>query len=167
MILTVAQFREYVPTALEDDAVQRLLDAAESLILQAAGPPGQDVIETVDGSTSRIVLARPAAALVAVREVGADTDLATTDYTLDSPYVVRRENASRWGARVRVTYTPAFDAALRTAVQAQLTEAFINYRPGLQQTTAGNWNEMQIGDFPDELRRLLDPLLPTRGLTVI
>lgn len=167
MILTVDEFRAHVATATDDDALRRLLDAAEALIVGAAGPPGQDVVETVDGWTPRIVLSRPAAALVAVREVGFDTDLTTSDYTLESPYVIRRESFGRWGMRVRVTYTPAADAALRAAAQTQIVEAFINYRPALQQTTAGNWNEMQVQDFPAEVHRALELLAPARGMTVV
>jgi hypothetical protein len=167
MILTVDQLREHVATALEDDALRRLLDAAEAAILEVAGPPGQDVTEVVDGRTSRIVLSRPAATIVAVREAGYSEDLLTPDYSLSSPYVLRRENTRRWADRVAVTYTPEHDAATRMAVQVGLIQLDLNYQPGMEQNTAGNWNEMFVNDYEAERQRVLARLMPTRGMVVL
>jgi hypothetical protein len=160
-LLTVEELREHVASGLPDDALERLLDAAEAAINAEIGPAGQRV-EHVDGGGTVLILRHPAASVALVRENGRDVD--ADDYHIEG-YLIRRDRG-RWGSRVAVTYTPADDDATRKAVQIALVQLDLNYEPGMEQQTAGNWNEMFVGDYEAERRKVLARLAPSTGLVV-
>lgn len=170
MILTPDQFREHVVTAVEDDALTRLLDAAEAAIVDAAGPPGADVVELVEGGFNRIVLSRPAAAIVSVREASGSTTwndpLTTDDYeTLGHSVLVRL--GGRWARRTEVTYTPAADWALRMQAQIKLVELELNNPTGIGQNTVGPFAEQIVADYPAQRDMILSTLRHSSGMVVI
>lgn len=147
MLLTPDQFREHVATALEDDALRRLLDDAEAAITASAGPYGAPVTELVGGGFSGLVLSRDPASVTTIREASVWSSgtsdwstVTTSDYYAISGSVLYRR-AGRWKNVVEVTYLPANDAARRINVQIQLVELALNWKPGLAANTAGNWNE--------------------------
>lgn len=157
MILTPDQLREHVTTALEDDALWRLLDAAEAAIIEVAGPYGATITELVEGRYGRLILSRPAASIVAVREASRDVDdeyedTDAGDYTLVGTSVLRHR-IGIWKPLVEVEYVPANDAALRMSVQIQLVELALNWQPGLTQNTAGNWSETFSNSVEYEAQR--------------
>jgi hypothetical protein len=173
MLLTPDQFREHVTTALEDDAIGRLLNAAEAAITEVAGPYGAAVTELVEGRYTRVLLSRPALEIVSVRESSRDVDAdysttATTDYALDGGSIVRRRTGA-WNRLVEVTYKPANDAALRMSVQVQLVELALNWQPGLSQNTAGNWTEQfpNADEYEAQRQAILAQLRPSVVMAIV
>jgi hypothetical protein len=147
MVLTVDEFREHVSTSLGDDAVQRLLDAAEAEIVRYAGEPSS-VSEIVDGRGRYLVLSRPADAITSIVETWWDTDttLIADDYLVRSPYVLERLRTGTsphrdWWGRVTVTYLPADDEAIRIGVLLDLMQLVLNYNPGAASERIGAWEE--------------------------
>jgi hypothetical protein len=169
MILPPGQFREHVVTAVEDDALGRLLDAAEAAITEVAGPPGADIVGLVEGGYNRIVLSRPAATIVAVREASGstwNTALTATDYETLSGSVVRRISG-RWAHRVEVTYTPADDYALRIQAQIKLVELELNNPTGIAQNTVGPFNEQIAAGYDEQRAAILSMFRHSPGMVVI
>lgn len=149
MILTPTQFRTFAETALEDEPLQALLDAAEADIVRVAGAPDA-AVEFVAGGSSLIVLGRPAASIVSITETsgtGSVTTLAADDYlAFPGGYIYARQSGgtnsrSTWHGRVTVTYVPVDADPIRIAVQVDLVRLALSYNPGLVQTTVGSWSE--------------------------
>lgn len=146
-ILTVDEYREHVTTALEDDALQRLLDAAEADIVRYAGDGGE-VTEYVDGQGRFITTHRPIGSVTSVAEVYGSTtlDLSANDYLQRSACVLERlttgDHARHcWRGRVATTYLPADDEATRVGVQLDLVTLAIAYQPGVARETVGSWTQ--------------------------
>lgn len=147
-ILTVSELREHVNTDLGDDALQRLLDAAEWAIVNRAGAVGART-EIASGGYLFLPLSRPAASITSVVETvgGSDTTLATDDYLIGlGEMLVERlstgtNSRSSWGDRVTVVYVPVDDEAIRIEVQIALCQLALNYQPGLAEETIGEWTE--------------------------
>src|SRR5688572_3893817 len=126
-ILTVAELREHVPTTLVDDAVQRLLDAAEAEIVRVAGAPGATT-ELLAGGGRFLTLSKPAASFTSVTETRFSdvTVLAADDYLVHpGGYLLERQTGGThsrhtWFGQVAVIYTPVDDADIRIGVQIDL-----------------------------------------------
>jgi hypothetical protein len=148
MILTVDELREHVNTDLGDDALQRLLDAAEWAIVNRAGAPGART-EIASGGFRFIALARPAASITSIVETvsSADTTLISDDYLVGTgEMLIERLGTgtnprSGWAERVTTVYTPVDDDPVRVEVQIALCQLAINYLPGLAEETIGEWTE--------------------------
>ena len=90
-LLTVAELREHVQTALDDEAVWRLLDAAEAEIIEYAGSV-ETQTEFVRGGGGTITTRRPIDTITSIVE---RTDsyvpvtLAADDYRVRNSYVHR------------------------------------------------------------------------------
>jgi hypothetical protein len=164
-ILTVDEFREHVSTSLEDDAVQRLLDAAEAEIVRYAGAPGS-ASEVYTGQGRFITLASPAASIASVTEYrsGTTTTLAADDYFLyPSGLVLERITGGThpwhcWRGRAVVTYVPADDADIRIGVQLDLVNLALNFEPGKGMEVIGAWTE-QFAQAASANRQLFDDIL--------
>lgn len=164
-ILTVDQFREHVSSGLGDDAIQRLLDAAEAEIVRYAGAPGS-VTEVSDGGGRYITLGRPAASVTSITETvpGSATTLAVDDYFLyPSGLILERvtggtNSRHAWHGRVAVTYTAADDSDIRIGVQLDLVNLAINYNPGATMEQIGAWTE-QFAQAADANRAEFDSVL--------
>jgi hypothetical protein len=154
MILTVDELREHVTTALEDDALQRLLDAAEAEIVRYAGDPGA-AVEILHGSGRYLTLDRPAESITSITEAwgATSTTLSASDWLLyPSGLVLERlttgpNGRSSWWRRVTVTYTPRDDEALREKAQIDLVNLALNYNPGgTMEVDRGMDRDVQPGD---------------------
>jgi hypothetical protein len=112
MLLTIDELRAYVTSALSDDALQALLDAAERDI----GSFDQVVTERHEGGLPALVLSRLPGTFASVKE---DADeavpltLGTTDYRVDGYILYRLDTGSNpstyWIGEVEVKYTPTSD----------------------------------------------------------
>lgn len=149
-ILLVGEFREHVTTALGDDALQRLLDAAEAEIVRFVGDSGTGAVTDIrDGRGRFVTLSRPAASITSITEAhwSTDTVLAADDYLLHpSGLVIERlpggtHSRSHWHGRVTVVYVPVDDEAIRIAVQLDLVNLALNYSPGAGMEVIGSWTE--------------------------
>lgn len=145
-ILTVEQLREHVTTELGNDAVQRLLDAAEEAIVKRAGAAGA-VTERLGGGYRFLSLRTPAASISSVVETVGDTDttLAVDDFRLyPAGMVLERlddgtNQRSTWGSQVVVAYTPVDQDSTRQLVQIELVKMALNYAPGTTEERIGEW----------------------------
>lgn len=148
MILTVDQLREHITTDLGDDALQRLLDAAEEAIIARAGASGSRE-ELAGGGGRFISLALPADSITSVVESDGYTitTLAADDYRLYTGGLLLERLSSgtnprsTWNREVTTTYVPVDNDATRMLVQIELCELAISYRPGLAEETIGEWTE--------------------------
>jgi len=138
-LLTVAQLRQHVESDLSDDALQRLLDAAEAEIDAKLGAVGSQV-QTLRGE--RVLhLARKASTITTVVE--ADVDLDAEDYELlGGGYRLRRlttgpNPSSRWQGCVTVTYAPVDTTAQRKILQARLVQLDMK-DPGVSSWQSGD-----------------------------
>lgn len=156
MLLTPAQFREHQATSLGDDALQRLLDAAEDAISARFGALAA-LTERRRGGGVLLFLARPVGTIASVTErygdpVGlTDVVLDPADYTLlPDGQTLRREwtgphKADRWTDEVIVASTPADDTAERVRVSIALVKLDLTYNPGLTDERIGDWEEAYNG----------------------
>lgn len=147
-ILTVDELREHVNSGLSDEALQRLLDAAEVAIVARAGAPGART-ELVGGGTRFISVSRPIVAVTSITEDldGTDTVLALDDYRIRTGDLLLERisggthSRSTWNGPVQIIYTPVDDTALREEVQIDLIRAALAYSPGLTGQQIGSWSE--------------------------
>lgn len=174
-LLTPAQFRAHVETALEDEALQRLLDAAEADIDSNCGPLDMDDYDTPGEVTQWFTSSRgmqtlrtkqKAAAVVSVTEydpASGDTDVTRLlvedeDYWLDGG-IIRGRNGYIFGGRIEVVYVPEDTRSRRTAVLIQLVKLEINVDPGTGFEGAGSWQHTSQ-DYEQNRQHLLWSLCP-------
>lgn len=154
-ILSVEEFREHVTSDLDDDAIGRLLEAAEAVIVRHAGEPGE-ATEIFDGGRRFYTLDRAAESVESITETWHANEVTLADndwYLYPSGLVVERLRTgdhypswgSAWGswARVAITYTPADDTAIRVGVQLDLVTLSLNSNPGATAETIGAWMEQK------------------------
>ncbi len=159
-MLTVAELRKHVETALEDVALQRLLDAA----LEEIRSYTHSEIITPIGDW--LPLSHEAASITTITENG--EALNADDFRLsgNGSVVVRRNDGTiprrRWYGPIEVDYTARTNEATREVVQIALVEFDINFNPGILQQTAGNWNEMSVTDVRKARAHILSRL--SRGV---
>lgn len=168
-ILTVAEFREHVTTTLGEDAVQRLLDAAEEAIIERAGPAIDvsgsvitDTTERFNPNGRSLMLGWRAESIVEVIERAqwaVPVTLAADDYELSSSgFLLRRlytgtHPATHWRPFVDVTYSPFSDLATRERVQIELCRLDIAFNPTLASQTIGAWSETYQTGLPYATQR--------------
>lgn len=168
--LTPEEFREHQSTALGDEAVQRLIDAARAAIVARFGP-SKEFTEQRRGGGSLIFLSRPADTVTTVVErfgdqLGmADTTLDASDYTvLPGGASIRREYTGvhpgdLWGDRVFVTYKPTDDDADRKRVEIALVKLDINHNPGLTSEQIADWSATYADNSAMNYSRERDEIL--------
>lgn len=150
-LLTLAEARTHITSALVDAALQRLLDAAEDTITDAVGPVGNVTETFTAGPGDLIMLSRRASAVVSVKE--RDTTLNANDYELlNSGNLLRRKELgtnpdTRWRGRVIVVYTPVSDVNRRKVAQLALVNLDLTFNPGAASERIGDWSETYRTDM--------------------
>lgn len=148
-MLLVSEFRKHFKTRLEDEAIQRLLDANSDEIIARVGPVGEtSEIRFPRPFESIILLGRAAFSITSIKEAfGYDDEL-----TLDpADYIVHRTTLRRvesgpnprgsWVAPVQIIWTPGEDTNSRVRVLIELTKLDINSNPGMRAFTVGQHRE--------------------------
>lgn len=179
MALTPDEYRALHQTALEDAALQMLLDAALADIVAFTGTADDTIVEWFTGGRAMLALTRPASSITSIVEVswydGSETTLAVDDYLLDpTGYLLYRQRTgtnprSAWWGRVVVTYEGRDTAALRDAVQADLVHLAETYTPGVGLEVVGAWTQqyVQAMDANSRIRADILSRLTTRGRMVV
>ena len=137
-MLTVDELRKHVETPLENDALQRLLDATE----EALGSVTRTERVTPIGDLLPLS-SRPSAVTSVVEN---DETLAANDYTIAGHLLIRSNEGTNprrvwYRSPVVVTYTVQVNTATRELVAISLIQQFLNYNPGLSQETIGSWSQ--------------------------
>lgn len=176
-LLTIAEYRALHSTALGNDALQLLLDAAEADIVDFAGDP-DEVVEWFGGGQTVLALRSAAASITSIAEVynNVTTTLNVNDYLLDpSGYLLYRERygtnpRSYWQGRVVVTYAPRDTTDKRKVVQSQLVAMVERYTPGVALTVVGSWTEQyrqQAEAHVNEYQAILSQLVTAGRMLVV
>lgn len=149
-LLSVSEIREHVETPLDDDSVQRLLDALEAEIIRYAGEIGSHT-DYLTGRGAYLMLPRPVASITSITERTAtgqtanDYLLAADDYVIvgGAMQLLRLYSGTRprreWLERVTVVSVSQDDTAIRIGVLIDLFKLAEGYAPGLNSETVGSW----------------------------
>lgn len=167
-LMTVDEMREHVETALSDDALQRLMDAAEDDINDHAGrltmedyDTAEEVTEWVRGGSrqSSIRVKMPIESITSVTSVYSgnpdDTEddlVEDEDYWFDGASIIRK--GYFWGDRVRVVYVPKNTLSQRRACMILLVRLAINSEPGVGFEGAATWQSTSQ-DYEQSKQRIL------------
>lgn len=148
MTLTVDDLRQHVTSELEDEALERVLEAAYEAIDDYAGAEGSIRELLTAGPGDLLMLSRSAESVTSVSEGrSTPTVLATNDYELIGNQLLRRlrdgtHPASGWVSRpVDVVYVPMADMMTRDRVAIDLVKLETTFAPGLASQRLGEWAE--------------------------
>lgn len=176
-LITAAQFREHVETALGDEALERLIDSASADIAQWCGVlPIDDTYDTPNEVVQEFANSfgepslRPKMLIGQVVELAAistGSDLVDTETVLledeefwvDGNRTIRRKDGLLFGSRVRLTYIPLDVRARRQAACIQLVKLEINVDPGTGFEGAGSWQHTSQ-DYEQQRQHILWSLCP-------
>lgn len=148
-LLAPDDIRGFSPeTALSDESLQLLIDAAEAEMIRFAGPL-DEAVEWHAGGQRVIALNRHIDSVTSIVEFSPwdteSTTLDATDYEIDpTGFLIYRRGGGthsrwRWWGRVVVTFAPADEEAIRTGVELDLVRLMMTYQPGASSETVGSW----------------------------
>lgn len=166
-VLTLAEVREHVETDLEDPALQRLLNDADSAIVSRFGAHASaGVTERHPGYVSDVFPHRPVATVTAITERIGSTDLILdpTDFEVRlGGHQLRRlttgvNQRGTWGGEVILEYVPVDDAARRKRIAIDLVKLALRYE-AVKSETAGDYATTNV-EYQDERNAILDELAP-------
>lgn len=111
-LLTIAECRALVKTALSDADLQDVIDRIEAQITKRIGAPQDDagaitVTETVRGNYGQLFLRVPFSAIVSITEDGALVNAAEYQAWGPSGMIERLPEHAVWGAVCAVVYKPS------------------------------------------------------------
>jgi hypothetical protein len=144
-ILTAAEAREHIETSLEDDALERLLDAAEAAIIDRAGPNPTEDTDTATAEERHsprgdlLMLSRVPGVIVSVTE--GTTEVDPEKYAQRPGSAVLRRIGRSWCGPVTVAYIPEGDLAERIRVQIALVKLDLASTPGITSERVGPWTQ--------------------------
>ena len=188
-LLSAAQVREHIHTALTDDALTRLIKSGDTYIARNAGPHSASMDVVVEGCRGVVTLPRPAASVTTASEWYDDPAKAVVvkgHMLLDggrglarSPYAASRAGSGygygrsysfgggsydddTWASWVTVVYTAEDDTALREDVLLQLIRLDLA-DTGALFTSDGGYIQSSFSDRQKERRRIIEPLIPRYG----
>lgn len=172
-LLTTDQLREHLETDLINDALGRLNDAADALVIQRAGP--------VATKTDNFVIIRPNdypqgrdRVLTLERELGSITSiteqffdntpvvLSADDYSVIDNQLERLNDGTNpgwyWGHRVTVVYAPEDTTAIRKIAVVDLVKLEVAYQ-GVASEKAGDYS-MTAPEYRTAKEAILNTLIP-------
>ena len=168
--LNATGLREHVTTALSDNALELLLDAAWQAIAGVAGAEG-DVLDVRAGGGSVIFLSRRATVVSAVKEwhgFSYQRELAPDDYRLNADGVSLHRlisgttPAAYWAGPVEVAFETASDDSSRQVGQIALVKLFVDHHPGIQEEEIGDWRQVfqsnSVWNYAQERETILETL---------
>lgn len=173
MALTLADVRGRVETDFDDDALQRILDAAVEDVNRHAGDASTETETFRAFGAPGIALSRPATEITEITEIASrhadPVVLAADDFRRSGDYrLVRLTSGTNpapcWGFEVVVDYVPDADPALRDRVTLDVVQMDVEFRAyGTEKE--GDWSGSQA-DHDDrrtaklaEIREGRSPLL--------
>lgn len=171
-LLVVGQIREHVETDMNDNALQRLIDAEDAEIVRRFGAPTTQT-DVLRGGEERLFLSQLASTITSVTEEVAHTTtvLATDDYEVwwsqELDRLTDGTNGRRtWGERVTVVYVPQTMTAQRVACLTQLVQLAVRYNGVTQESIGAGDYSAASADYQKERERLFRKLAPRGGVFV-
>ncbi len=176
-LLTTAEIREHVETDLGDDALERVVAAADAEIIRRLGPVA-NAVEVLRGGRLFLHLPRRASAIVSAVERYAAYGLAAADYALVADdyklhadgYRVERladgtNPSSAWNGLVTITFTPlnTGDTTERKLLLANLVKLELEYS-GLASDAIGDSRKQYHADHAAAKAALFAPFSAGRRL---
>jgi len=170
MSVTIADLGARVETDLDDDILQRILDAAEKSVERAAGNATSEVETHLAHGAQFLALSRRSTAFTSISERRRHSSdavtLSSNDYRKVGDYKLIRladgDNAAGfWGAEVVVTYTPEVDTNVRDRVTLDLCQVDIEFRAYDREKSA-DWEGSQK-DWKARRRELLNHIREGRS----
>lgn len=164
-LVTIAETRALVKTALTDSELQAVIDRAEADVTRLFGahPDGSTAVtETLRGGEGNLYLRRRIASVTTVVEtVGATATTLTPGWTEDyyawgaAGYLERRSPSTTqtwlgtptWGELVTVTYVPYDDRAERRAVIIDLVRLMLERTALKAESVAGEYSYTAPDDW--------------------
>jgi len=173
MLLTLGQVRQHVETDLNDTALQMLIDAAESDIIDACGELNSEIEEFHDETLATLLfLKRKAVSVTSVIEqVKSGNDYEATTL-LANDYALRHNNCmierladgdnprGTWGDIVTITYEPEDERTRRKAAVIKLVKLETEYSHASSVRT-GDHSET-AKDYTSERAKIINALKPYR-----
>ena len=161
-LLTIAKVRENIESGLGDDALQRIMNAAEDDIDQRHGAIESEVDDLVGGLES-IWTTRPILSITSIIETvgNTNTTLSTDDWTKRHDTQLDRDDdgtnpRKRWGARVKITYAPVDTTNRRIMAWLKLIQLESVYS-GYGSSKEGDFNSAAL-DYEEEREKILGSL---------
>lgn len=163
-LLTATEVRQHVETGLTDDALTRLVEDADSEIIDRLGALASQV-DVLDGGVPVLPLSRKASSISSIVERIDQTDypLADDDFGLlpDGRRVERRQGTSYpslvFAGRVTITYVPTDETASRKRLLIDLVMLASRYM-GVRGESIGD-GRIDSFDYKEERNALFAPFL--------
>lgn len=161
-LLTVDELRAQVQTGVDDVELQTIIDREEGEIIARYGAHADGssaIVETVDGGSGSLYLKRRVLSITSISEAsalgGAASTLSSTQYHVwpGQGRITRLAEGIRWGRSVVVTYVPADDRPLRTAVLIEIVRQALEQTAMKQESVAGEYS-FTAPDWESQRRRL-------------
>ena len=162
-LLTLAEVREHLETDLSDEALERLVDAADYDIIAVAGPhDGARTVE-LNGNSCELLMPWPVFSIASVEESYHFSDYETVsadDYSLayNGRVLIHKTG---WKPRVKVEYTPQATNAKRVTALLQLVALLIEYSPFSNQSD-GVYSQSRL-TYASERNRMLNSVRQQYG----
>lgn len=144
-LLTAAEFRSQVATALDDFDLQRIIDREEADLINRFGAHGDgasSVTEYVDATGGDLFLGRPFTSIATI-----DGAAPGTAYTLIGPQ--GRVVGGSWRGTIAVVYVPRDDRSRRRAALVDLVRLAIQRTALKAENVAGEYS-FQAPDWEAE-----------------
>lgn len=161
-LLTIAECRALVKTALSDEQLQTVINRVEAQITARIGAAQDDtgnvqVVETVAGEDEHLFLRVPATAIVSVVEDDVTVDAG--DYRLwgESGMIQHLPTGSQWGAVCTVTYKPADMREERKTAAIELVRLTVERTAMVNESIAGEYS-YTAPDWDAQMNRILRKL---------
>jgi hypothetical protein len=152
MSVDIDDLRARVETDLDDDTLQRILDAAEKSVERSAGNAVSETQTESDAFGNQwISINRRSTSFTSVKErrrhSSDQVTLSSNDYRKVGPNKVLRltngdNPAGYWGKEVEVIYVPEVDVASRDEATLKLCHLSIEYR-AYESEKSGDWQGVQ------------------------
>ena len=146
-ILTVAEARALLATALDDTALSAVIEREEAMVLERIGPPGDGltaISETRDGTGRALYLRLPIASVTSVTEQPYTSSVATT--VPASEYVVWaaegriKRHVAPFQGTVTITYVPQDTRDKWKSVLIELVRLALEQTAMRSENTAGEYS---------------------------
>lgn len=161
-LLTIAECKALVRTAVSDTDLQEIIDRIEAIITKKIGAPQDNtntvtITETVQGGGEHIFVKVAFSEVVSITEDGAAVD--SDDYQVwgDSGMVERLPEGTEWGDVCVITYKPVDQTNERKQATINLVRLYVERTAMVSENIAGEYS-FSAPDWDKAIKRELKNL---------